>query len=877
MENVIRIDQQGKCFGYRGSSLFVGERVFRTETGATEQQLFIDLPRKEPRKLIEPEVWKAPNPKDLDSMKDKEVTTEADIALNGILFMRPVSGADTLQFDALIERAGLFVQTGAGEMNCCFDGLDTIRVRGQGHALRIYAPLLDHEAAIDRQDGTYQVCIEASCEALFVPLRGRAVMDNPWSLWHGGTEKILLDILPDDDGVYELAVHITPSSTVRFEQYRSFEECLHESAARYTDWLCTEGKEDNEEAYRAWIDLYVPPSDDERAEVAGSESLRYEAALRTKPLVPKETRADIILSSTGDYDLRAVPFSRKGSFLSVLENDDDRTLYLSVTRSPEMWSQRLYLVKLTPVLDNIALPFEYDVEPGRLMIRTCMGRIEMSFDDGHRLHIRGTSVRLRMQFKTIPFENCVPKGNGAWEVSLSVVGRLLCVPVAGALYCDAKWDVEKRRADDFIMEWIPPVGSDQFEAVIENDYNTIARLDRYMSFDDCVRDSEREFEYFRKRYPALHAQYARQEKLAAWVIWIHMLGPSGNLKHPVVYMTRTQWTRAFGWQQSFQAMAASGDIHEAWKLLLTIFDYLDKGGQIPDSVGDIGATYRVTKPALQGLAMLYLMDRCDTSGVTREEYADLYDKMTRFTNWWLIFRDRNKSGLPQYFHSDESPGEFCSVFREGMPLYASDVAAFVALMADACSKLAERLDDGENAARWAEISKSIVARMVDMLWDGDRFLSKMVKTGKVVENENVLCMLPVMLGDRLPADVLEKLIAHLSSEEEFLAPNGITMENMRASVGKPVPRGAVVFQSVLVCVGLMIADRKALAKEIARRSVSVMVEKGFGFLDVKEKQKIVSLDANMPREKQPSKTAKWSSWTCACYFILADIAGSGEE
>ncbi len=877
MESKIGLDRQGEYFGYRGSPLFIGERAYRTETGATERQLFIDLPRKEPRKLIEPEGWKAPNPRDLDSMKDKEVTTDADIAPKGILFMRPMLGADTLPFDALIERTGLRVQTGAGETEYCFDDPDTIRVRGQGHALRIYAPLLDHEAAIDRQDGTYQVCIEASCEALFVPLRGRAVLDSTWSLWHGGTEKILLDILPDDEGVYELAIHVTPSSTVKFEQYRPFEECLRESAAQYADWLRAEEKEDGAEAYRAWIDLYAPPSDEERAEAAGGESLQYEAALRAKPLVPKDMDADYILSSTGDYDLRAVQFSRKGSFLCVLENDDDRALYLSVTRSPEMWSQRLHLIHLAPMLDNVELPYEYDVEPGRLTIRTCAGRIEMSFDDGHRLHIRGTGARLRMRFKTLPFENCCPKGNGAWEVSLSVVGRLLFVPVSGALYCDGKWNAEKQRADDFIMEWIPPVGSDQFEAVVENDYNAIARLDRYMSFDDCVRDSENEFESFRKRYPALRTQYARQEKLAAWVIWIHMLGPSGNLKHPVVYMTRTQWTRAFGWQQSFQAMAASGDIHEAWKLLLTVFDYLDKGGQLPDSVGDIGATYRVTKPALQGLATLYLMGRCDTSDVTREEYTDLYDKMTRFTNWWLIFRDRNKSGLPQYFHSDESPGEFCSVFREGMPLYAGDVAAFVALMADACGKLAERLGDSENAARWAEISKGIVARMVEMLWDGDRFLSKLVKTGKVVENENVLCMLPVMLGDRLPSDVLEKLVAHLSSEEEFLAPNGITMENMRASIGKPVPRGAVVFQSVLVCVGLMTAGKKTLAREIARRSVSVLAEKGFGFLDVKETNDGAPMDVNTPRDKQPSKTAKWSSWTCACYFILADIAGSGED
>ncbi len=815
-------------FERAGSPLFLGVRTARDEQGRIAEQVYIDLPRKEPRKLIDPESWSPPDMKNHDAMKDKAPTTADEAAPPGIIFLRPVLCGETLPF-TMTRSSGAFTLNANGRLiEGCFDGPEQIRLRGDGVGLRAYAPLLDHEAVIDRQDGTYQVCIEASCEALFVPLKGSAAMNNPWSRWHGGTEKLLLDIAPDETGKFEIAIHITPSSTEMCASYRPFEECVLEDETLNMNGMQTNSPEISAQASRKQVEAM--------------------------PIMKTRDTDKPLLGSEYANDLRATEFSRRGSFLCVLENDDDRELYLSISRSPEMWAQRSHLIRIAPVLWGRELPYEYDVTPGRMTIRTCAGTVEMCFDAEHRLHIRGTGVRLRMYFKMMLFENVCPMDNGDWEVAYSVLGKTLFSPIQGGVYCDGHWVPEASRADDFIMEWIPSTETGVFEAVVENDYTTVVRPEHFMGFDDCVRDAERDFDAFRARFPRVAEKYANMAKLAAFIIWTHTVGPSGNLKHEIVYMTRIQWLRAFGWQQSYQAMAASGDIREAWKLLMTMFDYQDKGGQLPDSVGDIGVTYRVTKPALQGLALLFLVERCDTSAISREQWAALYDRMARFATWWLTFRDRSKSGLPQYFHSDESPGEWCTVFEQGLPVFSADLVSFVALLTEACGKLAGWIGDRENERRWTDTSNELIRRMIDTLWDGDRFQTKLVKTGETLESRCVLEILPVMLGNRLPEEILDKLIDHMQNDQ-----------------GKDafVPSARSLFYNVLICAGLESAGRGELARHIARLSADEIAKNGFSMMGGGEKDR--NEPNGMTRKKEPSKTGKWTSWYAACYIILAGL------
>lgn len=839
-------------FGCTGSPFFLGERVAGTENRTAEKQIFIDLPRTEPRHAEEAADSEPPDLKDPAAIRDGAAAPADTRIWNGIVFARPFMNGLALPYTAAAEAQSLTIRTEAGTLELRFEDPETLRIRGRGTGLRFFAPLMDHEAAIDRQDGTYQVCIEAACEFLFVPLKGTPEMDNPWELMHGGTRKLLLTMLPDGNGELEAAIHMAPSSCERRTFYLPFDECVSGSIREIPE-LPAEDRTQN-----------IPEEMPESMEGPDDAEQAEEETAACRPVPPREESGKILLGSGEKYDLRSVQFSRRGSFICIPEKDTDRCLYLSVTRSPEMWAQRLHLIRTAPILGSTELPYEYDVEPGKLTVRTSAGRIGYSFDREGRLHIRGSGIGLRLEADLLPGESLAPVDGGAWEAAFDTVGKLLFVPVTGTFR-------RRPRKGGFTLECIPAANR-IFEAVMENGVESPAALPVYTPFDECVRDAEADFEHYAKRFPRLPESLRAKARLAAWVIWVHTLGPSGLLKAPVVYMTRSQWVRAFSWQQSFQAMAACGDLREAWQLLLTVFDYADRCGQLPDSIGDCGGTWRVTKPALQGLAMLWLTERYSTDGLTEADLSKLYTRLTRTTRWWLTFRDRNGSGLPQYFHADESPGEFCSVFREGVPLYAADIASFVALTAEACSKLAGQLGKAEEALKWYNISREIIRKMISLLWDGERFQAKLVRTGEPVESRCILSFLPVMLGSRLPREIMEKLLSRLTDEREYLTPAGLAVENLADADAESVPMGTTVYLNTLFAVALMYAGEETLAREIAGRALGLLTKKGFCFLDLREGPEETS-GGTASRIRKPAPAAKWCSWLCACFFILGDIAG----
>ncbi|MDR3120179.1 MAG: hypothetical protein LBU58_02420, partial [Clostridiales bacterium] len=108
----------------------------------------------------------------------------------------------------------------------CFDGKDTIRVRGRGIGLRLFSGMKPHEACIPRLDGTWQLSYGAVGEFLLVPLAGGLDVDTEWDWKRVTSGDVTVDTLPDDDGAgggsFEFAIHFAPSNTERAASYRPF-------------------------------------------------------------------------------------------------------------------------------------------------------------------------------------------------------------------------------------------------------------------------------------------------------------------------------------------------------------------------------------------------------------------------------------------------------------------------------------------------------------------------------------------------------------------------------------------------------------------------------------------------------------------------------
>ncbi|MDR0999241.1 MAG: hypothetical protein LBL96_00305 [Clostridiales bacterium] len=599
-----------------------------------------------------------------------------------------------------------------------------------------------------------------------------------------------------------------------------------------------------------------------------------------------------MLGSAEKFDLRSAPFSYCGSYICVLEDAEDRKLYLSLSRSPKLLIQRKNLIRLTPILDNKELPFVYTINPGKLVIKTFCGEIEICFANEQQLRIRGTGkAALKFSFGMETFEVAAPKENGDMEVMFIILGKLLFAPLSGAMYNNGKWVPQKAMTEDFDLVLLPSIEANGFEAAIHEYYSNGERDKSYAPFDECAAKAEVEFEKFRKRYPAVPQKYEAMAKVAAWIVWTHIVRPRGFLKGPIVYMGRSSFLRGFGWQQSYQAMAQSLDIKEAWKLLLNMFDYQDAAGQIPDSVGEQGISYRVSKPALQGLAMLYLLETGDASLLSKEDFAALYKKLKKFAGWWFKFRDHAKTGIPQYYHSDESGFDDATIFKEGVPLQSGDLLSWMILLTEALSVLAAKLGENDESDHWANESKRLLNILLAEFWNGKQFISRMAETNEIVEADSIVALLPIILGKRLPADIIDTISQRLADEDEFLTSSGIVSESLKSSefTGRAgFMKGSIVSPvQLLITLGLKDSGKDELAKDIATRYCDFACEKGLSHmmppheydlasgLSVKKEDwyKPEDFEQKVERFKSEKKEAEtvepWTSWAAANFLTIA--------
>jgi hypothetical protein len=599
-----------------------------------------------------------------------------------------------------------------------------------------------------------------------------------------------------------------------------------------------------------------------------------------------------MLGSAEKFDLRSVPFSYCGSYLCVLEDPEDRNLYLSMSRSPKLLIHRKNLIRLTPVLDNKAVPFIYEVEPGKLTIKTFCGTIEICFANQQQIRVRGTgAISLKFSFAMETFEVAAPKENGDLEVRVIILGKILFAPLRGAMHSNGKWVPQKAMTEDFDLELIPSLESNGFEAAIHEYYTNSMRDKSYAPFDECAAKAESEFESFCKRYPAVPEKYAPMAKAAAFTVWSHYVRARGFLKAPIIYMGRSMFLCSSGWQPSFHSIAQSENLREAWKLLLAIFDYQDDAGQIPDLIGEQRVSYRVSKPALQGLAVLYLLDNCDSSFLTETDYNTLYTKLKKFADWWFTFRDHNKTGIPQYYHSDESGFDDASIFKKGVPLHSGDLIAWMILLTEALAKLAVRAGFSGESVGWENKSKSLLETLINEFWNGSKFISRLVETGEVVESDSIVSLLPIILGKRLPEEIINTIAAQLASEDDFLTDGGVVSERLTSPdfTGRfGFMKGAIVSPiQLLITLGLKDSGKTELAREISQRYCDFVCEKGLSHMlppheyDLSNGLSVKKEDLYKPSDREPkienfkseikkSETVEaWTSWAASNFLSIA--------
>lgn len=249
---------------------------------------------------------------------------------------------------------------------------------------------------------------------------------------------------------------------------------------------------------------------------------------------------------------------------------------------------------------------------------------------------------------------------------------------------------------------------------------------------------------------------------------------------------------------------------------MIMFDHQSESGRIPDSINDSIIIDNYCKPPIHGwtLRKLRKLMRLD-----RSQLEEAYEKLGKWTQWWLNYRDQDGDGLCEYTHGNDSGWDNSTAFRFLPPVTLPDLAAFLVIQMEELGEIAELIGRKSDSLLWKERAEQMLGKMLEKLFRDNRPLAIQTVTGEVTENESLILYLPIVLGGRLPAGVRSYLIEQLKSDR-FYTEHGLATESPSSSLYESDGywRGPIWAPStMLLADGLWECGEKEFVRDITER------------------------------------------------------------
>ena len=344
-------------------------------------------------------------------------------------------------------------------------------------------------------------------------------------------------------------------------------------------------------------------------------------------------------------------------------------------------------------------------------------------------------------------------------------------------------------------------------------------------FDAARARTNEAFRAFRDAFPVLPEAYQPMRDLAVFLDWSCLVRPSGFLRREGMLMSKNWMTNVWSWDHCFNALALA-DSHPAlaWDAYIIMADHQDATGRLPDSISDQHIIWNYCKPPIHGWTLRRLME-CMTLSPAQMEEA--YAFLSRWTQWWMNYRHRD--GLYYYNHGNDSGWDNSTAFSLLPPVATPELQAFMIIQMEVLSDLARRLQREDDAHRWQAEADNHLSVFLARCFRDDLPVAIQLSTGRIVENESLLPYEILVLGQRLPEQIRQKVIGIVRSERFFTAP-GFATESPSSPFYRDDGywRGPIWAPSTMLMIdGLEKCGEAALAREAARRFVDMTAASGF--------------------------------------------------
>ncbi|OIJ91851.1 amylo-alpha-1,6-glucosidase [Streptomyces monashensis] len=560
------------------------------------------------------------------------------------------------------------------------------------------------------------------------------------------------------------------------------------------------------------------------------------------------------------FSVHDIPFSTYGSWFDISPVVAEKTYAedLHLVSHQNGMHAVLRLVPLDPAAGE-RVETRVEATPGLLSWAGASGRVDLAYESPDTVRLRGNGLGFgvfAVAQTLTPFSGTYFFHDPAADAHIFTsyeTGRRYRVTVLSGTLAVAAGAQALGSADRGVAVTAEANGT--WEIAVEELDTARPPYTSSVTFDDIMKSAEGAFRDFVDAVAPWRSSATPAAELAAYVVWSATVAPTGLVTRPAVLMSKHWMDKVWSWDHCFNALAlASGSPRLALDQFHLPFDHQDAAGALPDSVTHSEVLHNFVKPPIHGWAFGHLRRRLPTT-LSQAELAEVYDRLTRWTGFWLTARRAPGAELAYYQHGNDSGWDNATTFDPERVVVTADLAAFLILQLHELAALAAELNRPDEADRWTRTAEETQTALLDQLWTGDRFVARGAETGDTWSSASLLDLMPIVLGEHLPGEIssalADRIKAHLTpyglATEPPTSPHYLADGYWRGPIWAPA--------TVLVEDGLRRAGHHRLADDISARFRALCETHGFA-------ENFDALTGTGLRDRA-------YTWTASSYLLLA--------
>ncbi|GGA48503.1 MGH1-like glycoside hydrolase domain-containing protein [Paenibacillus physcomitrellae] len=555
------------------------------------------------------------------------------------------------------------------------------------------------------------------------------------------------------------------------------------------------------------------------------------------------------------FDLREQSFSTYGSYLAFSYPFDQNSPFsqkvcLRILHG-EFERQDMYPLLLEDESGS-ELPYEATGTPAECTLNAGERQLRFCYQDADNVHFTGNCGVQITKAELGGYNRAVYRREDLWELA-GDTSSLMVIVRAGRVVNESVWS-PRGTGDDAIRLRIVPDETGRVDFQVQR-FDLTYRPKPYLPYEDNRAAKEQAFSQFLGQMPKLPEVYREAAELALYINWSSVVEPEGYVKAPAMLMTKSYMNFIWSWDYAFNALAmCQGWEQLAYDQFLAMVHVQDEDGAYPDCFNARKLIRGFVKPPVQG----FILDRMLEFAVPPQEVLEtLYGSVSRLTRWWLDFRT-GEDGLPLYHHGNDSGWDNGTAFAAGVPIQSPDLCTWLILQMDFLKRMALQLGKPDEADEWNAKADSLLAAMLDVLVEGDRFTALKVPENIRTGSNSLLLFVPLLLGERLPEELRRSMLEDLLSPGRFQTAFGFASEAVDSVyfVEDGYWRGAVWPPLAYILSEILrINGREQEARENARTFCDNCVRAGFA-------ENYSALDGHPLRDNG-------YTWTTSVFLIFA--------